>query len=97
MMEDRYVWVTTRRLTPGTLEEFERAWRPERHPDGMVRAVACWSEDEREVIGISFWDSKESCDRWRASDAERHRRQAMSAYVEQENEAFYKGRELRIP
>jgi hypothetical protein len=74
MMADRYVWVTTRQLTPGTLEEFERAWRPERHPDGMVRAVACWSED-----------------------AERHRRQAMSAYVEQENEAFYKGRELRIP
>ncbi|MGH8999601.1 MAG: hypothetical protein ACRDY7_09445 [Acidimicrobiia bacterium] len=80
------------------VENFERVWRrPERHPDGMERAFACWSEDGREVIGIAFWDSKESCDRWRASEAETHRRQAMSPYVEEERETFYTGRELRIP
>jgi heme-degrading monooxygenase HmoA len=97
MMEERYVWVTTRRLMPGTLEDFERAWRPERHPDGMIRAFAYWSEDMREVVGVSFWDSKESCDRWRASEVEAQRREAMSAYVEQESEDFYTGRELRVP
>jgi heme-degrading monooxygenase HmoA len=97
MTEDRYVWVTTRRMMPGTLKDFERAWRPERHPDGMIRAFAYWSQDEREVVGVAFWDSKESCDRWRASEAEAHRREAMSAYVEQESETFYTGRELQVP
>ena len=97
MTEERYVWVTTRRLMPGSLEGFERAWRPEGHPGGMVGAFAYWSEDGREVVGVSFWESKESCDRWRASEAESHRREAMSAYVEQESEDFYTGRALRIP
>jgi heme-degrading monooxygenase HmoA len=63
----------------------------------MERAFACWSEDEREVIGISFWTSKESCDRWRASEAEAHRREAMASYVKDESENFYVGRELGIP
>lgn len=81
---------------PGTSKDFEQAWRPERHPDGMVRAFAYWSEDEREVVGVSFWDSKESCDRWRASEAEGQRPEGMSPYVEAESEVFYTGRELRI-
>ncbi len=97
MTDERYVWVTTRRLMPGTLDDFERAWRPERHPDGMLRAFAYWSDDQREVVGVSFWDSKETCDGWRASDAEAHRREAMSAYVEAESETFYTGRELHVP
>ena len=63
----------------------------------MVRAFAYWSEDGREVTGVSFWVSKESCDRWRASGAEGHRREAMSAYVEQESEDFYRGHELQVP
>ena len=63
----------------------------------MIRAFAYWSQDEREVVGVSFWDSKESCDRWRGSEAEAQRREAMSAYVEQESESFYTGRELQVP
>jgi heme-degrading monooxygenase HmoA len=96
-MEERYVWATTRRLSPGTLDQFLRAWRPERHPEGMERAFAYWSEDGGEVTGVSFWDSEESCGRWRASEVEARRRQAMAPYVEDESEAFYKGRELRVP
>ena len=96
-MERRYVWVTTRRVKPGTLEDFERAWRPEQHPEGMERAFAYWSTDGREVMGVSFWESKATCDRWRASDAEARRRQAMAPYVEEESEAFYEGGELTIP
>jgi heme-degrading monooxygenase HmoA len=96
-MEQRYVWVTTRRLKPGTLEDFERSWRPERHPEGMVRAFAYWSEDGREVTGVSFWDSSDSCQRWRDSEAEAHRRQAMAPHVEEESEGFYAGVELEIP
>lgn len=96
-MEERYVWVTTRRLKPGALQDFEQAWRPGQHPDGMVRAFAYWSEDARDVTGVLYWDSKDSCDRWRASDAEAHRRRAMAPSVEEESEAFFRGGELRIP
>lgn len=49
------------------------------------------------MIGVSFWDSKESCDEWRASEAEGHRREAMAPYLVHEEENFYRGRELAIP
>ncbi|OAH14591.1 hypothetical protein [Streptomyces jeddahensis] len=96
-MQEQYVWITTRRIRPGLLEEFQRAWRPESHPDGMSRAFAYWSDDGEEVTGVSFWDSKESCDTWRASDDEARRRAAMTPYVVEEQESFYRGRELAIP
>jgi heme-degrading monooxygenase HmoA len=96
-MQEHFVWMTTRRIRPGTLADFERAWRPDTYPTGMQSAYAYWSEDGQEVIGVSFWDSKESCDAWRTSDAEAHRREAMATYVVEEREAFYRGRELAIP
>jgi heme-degrading monooxygenase HmoA len=96
-MEEHFVWMTTRRIKPGTLAQFERAWRPDTHPDGMLRAYAYWSEDEQQIIGVSFWDSKESCDAWRASEAEARRRSVMAPHVVDEQEAFYRGRELIVP
>jgi heme-degrading monooxygenase HmoA len=96
-MQEHFVWMTTRRIRPGTLAEFERAWRPDPYPQGMRSAYAYWSEDGQEVVGVSFWASRESCDAWRASDAEARRREAMASYVVEEREAFYRGRELAIP
>lgn len=96
-MEEHFVWMTTRRIRPGALAEFERAWRPDTHPDGMLRAYAYWSEDGQEIIGVSFWASQQACDRWRASDAEARRRVAMAPDVLDEREAFYRGRELAVP
>jgi len=96
-MEEHFVWVTTRQIKPGTLADFERVWRPGAHPEGMLRAYAYWSEDEQEVIGVSFWASRESCEAWRASEAETRRRAAMAPYVLAEQEAFYQGRELAVP
>ena len=96
-MEEHFVWMTTRRIKPGTLTQFERARRPGTHPDGMLRAYAYWSEDEQQIIGVSFWDSKQSCDAWRTSGAEARRREAMAPYVLGEQEAFYRGRELALP
>jgi len=96
-MEEHFVWTTTRQIKPGTLTQFERAWRPDTHPDGMLRAYAYWSDDEQQVIGVSFWASRESCDAWRASEAETRRREALAAYVLDEQEAFYRGRELIVP
>jgi hypothetical protein len=37
-LDQSYVWITTRRLKPGTREEFSRAWRPRGFPEGMLRA-----------------------------------------------------------
>ena len=96
-MEEHFVWVTTRRIKPGTLADFERVWRPDPYPEGLRRAHAYWSDDGQEVIGVSFWDSRESCDAWRGSAAEAHRREAMAPCVVEEREAFYRGRELAAP
>ncbi|MFF3247279.1 hypothetical protein ACFYWY_26965 [Streptomyces sp. NPDC002870] len=96
-MEDYFVWVTTRRIKPGTLEEFEGAWRPASAPHGLRRAYAYWSEDGQEITGVSFWDSREACDSWRTSDGERQRRAAMAPYVVEEREGFYRGGELTVP
>jgi len=96
-MEEHYVWVTTRQIRPGTLADFERSWRPGTHPDGMLRAFAYWSEDEHQVVGVSFWASRELCEAWRASEAEAQRRAAMAPYVQTEQESFYRGRELAVP
>ena len=96
-MEEHFVWMTTRRIKPDTLAQSERARRPGTHPDGMLRAFACWPDDEQQVIGVSFWASKQSCDAWRASQAEARRREAMAPHVLGEQEAFYQGRELIVP
>ncbi|MCZ0207377.1 hypothetical protein ACIG54_06700 [Streptomyces achromogenes] len=96
-MEECFVWVTTRRIQPDGLEDFERAWRPADRPQGMRRAFAYWSADGQEVTGVSFWDSEEACDTWRASEPEQQRRAAMAPYVVEEREGFYRGRELAIP
>jgi len=50
-VEEHFVWMTTRQIQPGTLGDFERAWRPDTHPESMLRAYAYWSEDEREIVG----------------------------------------------
>jgi heme-degrading monooxygenase HmoA len=95
--EHYVVWITTRRIRPGTYEEFRRAWRPKDFPEGMLRAYECFSEERNEVVGISIWDSAESRERYRASDVEADRRQAMAPFVEAESSGLYSGRELQIP
>jgi hypothetical protein len=86
-VEEYFVWMTTRQIRPGTLADFERAWRPDTHPEGMLRAYAYWSAGEQEIIGVSFW----------ASGSEGRRREAMAAYVLGEQERSYRGRELHVP
>jgi len=94
---ETYVWITTRTLKPGTREEFSRAWRPGRFPEGMLRSYELYSADGNEVVGISVWDSPESRDKYRLSDVESQRRQAMAPFVVHETSGFYTGRELGIP
>jgi heme-degrading monooxygenase HmoA len=96
-MDEYYVWTTTRRIEPGTRADFEEAWRPAEFPEGMLRAYELWSDAEDEVVGVSIWDSRESCERFRASEVEARRREAMGPFVREERSATYRGRELEIP
>ena len=98
MERDHYVvWITTRKIKPGTYEEFRKAWRPKEFPEGMLRAYECFSEERSEVVGISTWESLESRERYRVSDVEAARQQAMAPFVEAESSGLYVGRELEIP
>jgi heme-degrading monooxygenase HmoA len=98
MEQDRYVtWVTTRKIKPGTYEEFRRAWRPREFPKGMLRAYELFSEERSEVIGISTWDSLESREAYRVSETEAARREAMAPFVESESSGLYLGRQLEVP
>ena len=96
-LDQQVVWITTRRIKPGSYEDFRRAWRPGEFPEGMLRAYECFSEERNEVVGISIWDSTESRERYRASEVEAARREAMAPFVEAESSGVYVGRELGIP
>jgi heme-degrading monooxygenase HmoA len=96
-LDGGYVWITTRKLKPGSREEFSRAWKPSEFPAGMLRAYELVSPDGNEVVGVSIWDSVESREAYRRSDVESERRRAMAPYVLEEISGFYVGRELKIP
>ena len=66
-------------------------------PEGMLRAFEYYADDRNEVVGVSIWDSPESRERYRLSDVESRRRQAMAPYVVDEQSGFYVGRELKLP
>jgi heme-degrading monooxygenase HmoA len=94
---DYYFWVSTRRIKPDTREQFEQSWRPAEFPDGLTGAYVLYAEQGDEVVGISIWESEEACDRYRHSDVEARRREAMDPFVLEEQSSFYTGRELGIP
>lgn len=97
-MEDEYVvWITTRRLKPGSYESFRSAWRPSEFPEGMIRAFEGYSSSSDEVVGVSVWDSEASRERYRLSGVESERRRAMAPFIVDERSGLYRGRELRIP
>ena len=91
------VWITTRRIRPGTYDDFRKAWRPSAFPEGMLSAYECFSEDTDEVVGISIWESFESRERYRLSEVEAERQRAMAPFVDAESSGLYVGRELQIP
>jgi heme-degrading monooxygenase HmoA len=96
-LDGAYVWITTRKLRPGSHEDFSQSWRPSEFPEGMLRAFELVSPDGNEVVGVSVWESAESRDRYRRSEVESERRRAMAPYVLEEVSGFYVGRELKIP
>jgi heme-degrading monooxygenase HmoA len=97
MADEYFIWTTTRRIKDGMQQEFEEAWQPQDFPDGMLRAYELIEEGTGEIVGVSIWDSKESCEAYRASDVESERREARAPYVKEERSRTYTGRELGIP
>jgi heme-degrading monooxygenase HmoA len=95
-MSDFFVWVTTRRIKEGALEELRRAWEPPEPPEGMTRAFEWVAPDGRTVVGVSHWDSEDACESYRSSSSEAVRRERMAPYVESEESTTYSGRELSI-
>lgn len=95
-LDQQVVWITTRRIKPGTYEEFRAAWRPSVFPEGMLRAYECFSKEHSEVVGISTWESFDARERYRLSDVEAARQRAMRPFVDAESSGLYIGRELRI-
>ena len=96
-MSNFFVWVTTRRIKEGALEDLRRAWEPSEPPEGMKRAFDWVAADGRTVVGVSHWDSEDSCESYRSSSEEAERRERMAQYVESEESETYSGRELSIP
>src|SRR5438094_10069666 len=88
-LDQTYVWITTRRLRPGTRDEFSRAWRPSAFPGGMLRAYECYSPDGNEVVGISIWDSLESRERFRLTQADCERSQAIASHRDDDGAGFF--------
>jgi hypothetical protein len=56
-----------------------------------VGAYVLYAEEGDEVVGISIWGSAEACDRYRRSDIEARRREAMDPFVLEERSNFYTG------
>jgi hypothetical protein len=49
--------LTVRRLNPGSEEQFDRAWAPERWHARMVRAYHLRRQDDlREVVTLAFFE-----------------------------------------
>ena len=96
-MTEFFVWVTTRRIREGALDDLRRAWEPPAPPEGMTRAFEWVGDGDRTVIGVSHWTDEEACQRYRESDVEAERRERMAPYVESEESETYTGRELVIP
>jgi hypothetical protein len=96
-MPEFFVWVNTRRIKDGALDDLREAWEPPEPPEGMTRAFEWVGAGGQTVIGVSHWASEESCERYRSSAAEAERRERMAPYVESEDSATYRGRELSIP
>ena len=96
-MADFFVWVTTRTIRDGALDDLRRAWEPPDPPEGMTQAFEWVADDGRTVVGVSHWTSEDACARYRASDTEAERRERMAPHVESEDSQMYSGRELAIP
>ena len=96
-LDEAYVWITTRKLEPGTRGQFSKAWRPGEFPKGMLRSYELYSSDGNEVVGISVWDSPESREAYRLSEVESQRRKAMAPYVREETSGFYTGPRAEHP
>ncbi len=82
------VFLTARRLKPGSFDQFRQAWEPDVWPEKFVRAYHVRNlDDPDEVISFGFYDS--SADEFRAEDPRGDQQAArearMAPFVESES------------
>ena len=91
-----FVWMTTRKIRAGALDDFEHVWQPNPYPEGLARAYAIGPRTAKRSLA-----SPSGTQRSHVTPGEtqkpRSGRQAMAPYVLESREAFYRGRELGIP
>jgi len=51
-MEEHFARMTTRQIKPGALADFERAWRPGTHPEGMRNGLRTKGKSSGLVLGV---------------------------------------------
>ncbi len=83
MSRGTYLWLISRTIKPDRLDDFNEAWTPKRRPKGLITAYLCISDkDANEIIGISVWSSRETCQAYMQSSKEKERRAAMRPLIE---------------
>jgi hypothetical protein len=95
-MED-FIWMTTRKIRAGALDDFGRVRRTNPYPAGLARAYAYWSEDGQEIIASPSGAQKKSCDAWRNSEAAEKHRESMAPTCSRPRKRSSDVANLRIP
>ena len=57
-----FVWMTARKIRAGALDDFEGVWRLNPYLRAWLVPTPTGRGFGEEIIGVSFWDSKESCE-----------------------------------
>jgi len=86
-----YVWITARRIKPGLMKEFLKAWHDPGNalpvspsePGGPTVYVLLPTDDPNEMWGVGYFDSLETIKRFKESPQMARRQEALSPYIEE--------------
>lgn len=97
-----FIWITARTIHAGKEDEFREAWQgflEAGNIPGLVEVqYARQVDDPRKVLGISYWKSRQDCERYRSSQVESDRTKRMNAMVESVDfSTFYESEEIALP
>jgi heme-degrading monooxygenase HmoA len=94
-----YVWISSRRIKKGKMEEYKKTWEQHWWPKGLKRVFWLVSmEDENEMIGLSVWESREAIDEAKKQEIEKARGRSGEPYVEKfHSKRIYNAQEYLPP
>ena len=93
------IWVSSRRITQGKIEEYKQTWEQHWWPKGLLRVY--WMQsiaDKHEMMGLSVWASKEAMDAAKNQEIEKQRGKSGEPFVEKVNSiTIYEAQEYLPP